>query len=123
MAGRVAPVAIVVLWLTAAAQAQPAPVSPSVDNPAHIPDVRGVLPTATDTQGVSATLQILVLLTVLTLVPSILVMMTAFPRIIIVLALLRQAMGTPQLPPTQVILGLSLFITMLVMAPTWGRIH
>ena len=63
------------------------------------------------------------LLTVLTLVPSILVMTTAFPRILIVLTLLRQAMGTPQLPPGQVLLGLSLFITMLVMAPTWQRIN
>ncbi|MCH6580366.1 MAG: flagellar biosynthetic protein FliP, partial [Nitrospinae bacterium] len=60
---------------------------------------------------VSATLQILVLMTVLTLVPSILVMMTAFPRVVVVLALLRQAVGTPQLPPSQVLLGISLFVT------------
>jgi len=60
---------------------------------------------------------------VLTLVPSILVMMTAFPRVIVVLALLRQAVGAPQLPPGQVLLGLSLFVTMLVMAPTWHKIQ
>ncbi len=93
------------------------------DNNLNIPDVRGVLPKAEDAEGVGASLQILVLLTVLTLVPSIMVMMTAFPRIIIVLALLRQAVGTPQLPPSQVILGLSLFLTGLIMAPTYNRIH
>jgi len=100
---------------TAYGQSPPAPPSPSFVNPANIPDITQ--------QGVSASLQILVLLTVLTLVPSILVMMTAFPRIIVVLALLRQAVGTPQLPPGQVLLGLSLFLTMLVMAPTWHKIQ
>jgi flagellar biosynthetic protein FliP len=88
-----------------------------------IPDVRKILPPAADREGVSASLQILVLLTVLTLVPSVLVMMTSFPRIIIVLSLLRQAVGTQQLPPGQILLGLSLFMTMLVMAPTWARIQ
>jgi flagellar biosynthetic protein FliP len=92
-------------------------------NPAGVPDLRNILPPAQDTEGVSATLQILVLLTVLTLVPSILVMTTAFPRIVIVLALLRQAVGTPQLPPGQVIMGLSLFVTVMVMSPTWHRIY
>ncbi|RME37064.1 MAG: flagellar biosynthetic protein FliP [Planctomycetota bacterium] len=106
------------------ARAQSPPVSPSsLDNPAGIPDIRQVLPAAESREGVSASLQVLVLLTVLTLVPSILVMMTAFPRVVIVLALLRQAVGTPQLPPGQVLLGLSLFLTMLVMAPTWHRIQ
>ena len=89
----------------------------------NIPDISGFFPTATDAKGVGASLQIFVLLTVLTLVPSILVMMTAFPRVIVVLALLRQAVGLPQLPPGQVLLALSLFITMLVMAPTWHKIH
>lgn len=98
--------------------------SSQIDNSAlHLPDVRGILPTATDRQGVSATLQVLVLMTVLTLVPSILVMTTAFPRILIVLGLLRQALGTPQLPPGQVLLGLSLFLTILVMAPVWQKIN
>ena len=92
-------------------------------NPANIPDLSQILPAARDAKGVNASLQILVLLTVLTLVPSILVMMTGFPRIMVVFALLRQAVGTPQLPPGQVLLGLSLFITMLVMAPTWHKIQ
>jgi len=95
----------------------------TLTNPANIPDIRQLLPPAADAKGVSASLQILVLLTVLTLVPSILVMMTAFPRIVVVLALLRQAVGTPQLPPGQVLLGLSLFVTVLVMSPTWHKIQ
>lgn len=100
-----------------------APVAPSIDNAANLPDLSKLVPPVTDAKGVSASLQILVLLTVLTLIPSILVMMTAFPRIIIVLALLRQAVGVPQLPPGQVLLALSLFVTLLVMTPTWQRVH
>ncbi len=95
----------------------------AIDNPINIPDVRGVLPKATDGEGVGVTLQILVMMTVLTLVPSILIMTTCFTRIIVVLSLLRQAMATPQLPPGQVLLGMALFMTLLVMAPTYGRIN
>lgn len=73
--------------------------------------------------GLSTSLSILLLLTVLTLVPSILVMCTSFTRIVVVLALLRQALGTQSLPPTQVVVGLSLFLTFLVMAPTLDRIN
>lgn len=79
--------------------------------------------TAGGGQGLSATLSILLLLTVLTMVPAILVMCTSFTRIIVVLALLRQALGTQQLPPTQVITGLALFLTLLVMAPTMNHIN
>jgi len=94
-----------------------------IDNPAQIPDLSRVLPAATDAQGVSSTLQIVVLLTILTLIPSILIMTTAFPRVMIVLGLLRQAIGAPQLPPGQILVALSLFITILVMAPTWHKIQ
>ncbi len=97
--------------------------SSSFDNSLGIPDIRGVLPSASDPKGVSASLQILVLLTVLTLVPSVLIMTTAFPRVIIVLTLLRQAVGTQQLPPSQVLLGLSLFVTVVVMTPTWHKLY
>lgn len=71
------------------------------------------------TQGV----QILILLTVLTLAPSILIMTTAFIRIIIVLALTRQAIGTASLPPNQVLAGLALILTFFVMAPTINKIN
>jgi len=107
----------------AEAQSAPTSSSPATTNYFNIPDLSKILPAAEDPKGVSSTLQILVLMTVLTLVPSIMVMTTAFPRVIIVLALLRQAVGTPQLPPGQVLLAVSLFITMLVMAPTWHKVQ
>lgn len=118
-------VVVIVIGCASGAYAQSAAATnaPSFDNPANIPDLTGIFPPAADPQGVSASLRILVLLTVLTLVPSILVMMTAFPRVIVVLALLRQAVGTPQLPPGQVLLGFSLFLTMMIMAPTWHKIQ
>ncbi len=71
------------------------------------------------TQGV----QVLILLTVLTLAPSILIMTTAFIRIIIVLALTRQALGTASLPPNQVLAGLAIILTFFVMAPTINKIN
>jgi len=73
--------------------------------------------------GLSTSLSIMLLLTVLTLVPAILVMCTSFTRIVVVLALLRQALGTQSLPPTQVVVGLSLFLTFLVMSPTLDRLN
>lgn len=110
--------------IAVAQTAEPAaavPESRGFDNSFGVPDVGALLPPAKDGEGVSATLKILVLLTVLSLAPSILIMMTSFTRILIVLSLLRQAIGTQQLPPSQVITGLSLIMTMLVMAPTWSQ--
>lgn len=71
--------------------------------------------------GLPATLRIMALLTVLSLAPSILMMTTCFIRFVIVLALLRQALGTQQLPPNQVIVSLCLFLTFAVMAPVWQQ--
>ena len=71
------------------------------------------------TQGV----QLLILLTVLTLAPSIVIMTTAFIRIVIVLSLTRQAIGTPALPPNQVLVGLALILTFFVMSPTITKIN
>lgn len=73
-------------------------------------------------EGFSVALSIMVLLTVITLVPSVMVMTTCFVRILIVLALLRQAIGTQAIPPAQVVTGLALFLTAMVMAPTVDRI-
>jgi len=88
-----------------------------------LPDVRGALSLGEGEKGVSAPIQILVVLTVLTLIPSILIMMTSFTRILIVLSLVRQALATPQLPPAQVLLGLALFLTFMIMAPTWHGVQ
>lgn len=71
--------------------------------------------------GLSSTLNLLILLTVLSLAPSILMMTTCFVRFIVVLGLLRQALGTQQLPPNQVIIGLCLFLTFMVMGPVWQQ--
>lgn len=71
----------------------------------------------------SVVLEIFLLLTVLSLVPAILVMLTAFTRIIMVLSLLRQAMGTAQMPPNQILIGLALFLTVFVMTPVWTTIN
>ena len=76
-----------------------------------------------DPGDVSSALQILFLLTVLTLAPLILIMTTSFARIIIVLSFLRQAMGTQQTPPTQILIGQGLFLTLFVMGSTWGEIN
>jgi flagellar biosynthetic protein FliP len=73
--------------------------------------------------GLSATISIMMLLTVLSLVPAVLIMCTSFTRIIVVLALLRQAIGTQGLPPSQVLMGLSLFLTFMIMAPTLEKIN
>lgn len=73
--------------------------------------------------GLSTALNIIVLLTVLSLAPALLVLCTCFTRIVIVLGLLRQALGTQSLPPSQVIVGLSLFITFVVMGPTLQRMY
>lgn len=75
------------------------------------------------TQEYSLTLQILGLMTLLTLLPAILLMMTSFARIIIVLSILRTALGTNQTPPNQVLLGLALFLTLFIMAPTFEEIN
>jgi flagellar biosynthesis protein FliP len=74
-------------------------------------------------QQYSLTLQILLLMTAITLLPGILLMMTAFTRIVIVLAILRQALGAGQAPPNQVLIGLSLFLTLFVMGPVVDQVN
>ncbi len=76
-----------------------------------------------DGQQYSMTLQLLGLMTVLTLLPSLLLMMTSFVRIIIVLSLLRQALGTQQTPPNTVLVGLALFLTFFIMSPVFETIY
>lgn len=74
-------------------------------------------------QEVSTSLQILALLTILSLAPAIMILTTAFSRIIIIFSFVRQAIGTPTIPPNQVIVGLSLFLTFFVMGPTYQKIN
>ncbi len=81
------------------------------------------LPDLSKPQSFGSALQIIVLMTVLSLAPAILIMTTSFTRIIIVLSLLRQALGTQQLPPNQILMGLALFMTFLIMGPTWQKVN
>ena len=74
-------------------------------------------------QTYSLSIQTLVTLTALTFIPAVVLMMTGFTRIIIVLSILRQALGTPTAPPNQVVLGLSLFLTFFVMSPVLDRVY
>lgn len=72
---------------------------------------------------ISVTLQILILLTILSLAPAILIMMTSFTRFIVVFSLLRHALSTQQMPPNQILIGLALFLTMFIMSPVWSEIN
>jgi len=76
-----------------------------------------------DPDQVATTLQIIALLTVLTLAPAILIMTTSFTRIIIVLSFIRNALGTQQSPPNQVLLGFAMFLTFFIMAKPWSEVY
>ncbi|MDQ0156802.1 flagellar type III secretion system pore protein FliP [Robertmurraya andreesenii] len=76
-----------------------------------------------DPANVSTSVKLMLLLTVMSLAPSILVLMTSFTRIVIVLSFVRTALATQQMPPNQVIVGLSLFLTFFIMAPTFQEIN
>ena len=78
---------------------------------------------ATKPEDVSVTLQILLLMTILSLAPAILILTTAFTRIIVVFYFVKQALGTPQMPPAQVLVGLAMFLTFFIMAPVWTKIN
>src|ERR1043166_4786880 len=80
-------------------------------------------PTGGGGQSYSLSIQTLLLLTSLTFLPAVMLMMTGFTRIVIVLSLLRQALGTPASPPNQVLIGLSLFLTLFVMSPVIDKIY
>src|SRR6188474_1635852 len=130
---RSALVFVAVLGLMLSAQAlqaqQPPPAAPPALAPAPIlPDpvaeaLRGGPESWTSPERLSSTLQVMLLLTVLSLAPAILLMTTSFIRIVVVLGLLRQAIGAQQLPPSQVITTLALFMTLMVMGPTWTETY
>ena len=88
-----------------------------------LPNVQFGMENMDEPETLSTALQILFLLTVLTLAPSILILTTSFSRIVIVLSFLRQAMGTQQTPPTQVLIGLALFLTFFVMSPVISEVN
>ena len=88
-----------------------------------LPDINVSIGGTQGAGGTAVTVQILMLLTVLSLAPAIIVMVTSFTRIAVVLSLLRQALGTPQIPPNQVLISLSIFLTFFIMSPVWARVN
>lgn len=79
--------------------------------------------TADSPEDISVTLQILLLMTVLSLAPSLMIMTTAYLRLIIVFHFLKSALGTQQMPPSQLLAGIALFLTFFIMAPTWTKVN
>ena len=89
----------------------------------QVPTVNIGLEEADSPERVATVLQILMVFTVLTLAPAILVMVTSFTRLLVVFSLLRNAMGTQTMPPNQIIIGLAMFLTFFIMSPVWNQIN
>jgi len=113
MAGAMIAIGLVITALHARAQA---------GAPLAIPKISVGVDASKNPKDVAVTLQILFLMTILTVAPSILIMTTGFTRLIIVFSLLRSALGTPQVPPNQVLTGLALFLTFFIMQPVFVQI-
>ena len=96
---------------------------PAGNTPLPLPKVTIGVNQSSNPGDLSTTLQILFLMTILTLAPAILILLTSFTRIIIIFHFIRQALGTQQIPPNQVLIGLALFLTFFIMGPTWSQVH
>lgn len=92
-------------------------------NAQGIPKITLGVDQTSDPGDMSTTLQILLLMTVLALAPAILILMTSFTRIIVVFFFVRQALGTNQMPPNQLLIGLALFLTFFIMSPVFNNIN
>ena len=88
-----------------------------------VPNVSLGLKSTDNPQEIVDSIRIILMLTVLTLAPAILILMTCFTRIIVIFSFLRQALGTQQMPPNQLLIGLSLFLTFFVMRPAFNKIN
>jgi flagellar biosynthetic protein FliP len=112
---------------SSAPTAKPTSSPSSSPSSTKIPSPFGLDPDSVDRwtgpEGLSSALKVMLILTVISLAPAILLMTTCFVRVIVVLGLLRQALGTQQLPPSQVITSLAMFITLLVMTPVWQKAY
>lgn len=114
---------VLLLVLTATAVLYAADATRPTGPTPPIPALNLAIGNADGPEDVVLTLQILALITVLSLAPAILLMTTSFMRTLIVLGFVRQAMGTQQMPPNQVIASLALFITVFTMTPVWTQIY
>ena len=110
------------IWLAASAAALPLPAFAQEAIPGALDRAFGSLEAANG-GSLSLSLQLLLVMGLLTILPSLILMMTSFTRILIVLAILRQALGLQQSPPNQVLIGLSLFLSLFVMAPTIEQVN
>lgn len=113
---------LLLLAICGAGSASAAAVGPAAPTP-PIPALNMAIGNAEGPADVVLTLQILALITVLSLAPAILLMTTSFMRTLIVLGFVRQALGTQQMPPNQVVASLALFLTVFTMAPVWTQIY
>ena len=115
---------LILIFLIAALSAIILPSDASSAPPFSLPNINLTMSGGTsDAEKTSTLIQIVILLTILTLAPAILLMLTSFTRIVIVLSLVRHALGTQQMPPNQIIVGLSLFLTFFVMMPVFNRVN
>jgi len=96
---------------------------PGTSNAVTLPTLQIGVGEAQNPKQVSALIEILLLFTVLSMAPAILLMMTSFTRLVIAFSFLRQALGTQQVPPTQVLVGLALFLTMFIMTPVFTEVN
>lgn len=115
------PTAVGALLLVPAIAASQSPGPPEPPDPSGA-SITVRLPGLEEPAQLTPTLKILLLMTILSLAPAILISMTSFTRIVVVLSFVRQAVGTQSVPPTQVILSLSLLLTFVVMAPVYARL-
>lgn len=91
--------------------------------PLPLPNIGVTVGTSDNPEDLAVTLQLLLLLTILSLAPSILIMTTSYLRIIIVFHFLKSALGTQSMPPNQLLAGVALFITFFIMSPTWNKFN
>lgn len=99
------------------------PVSYALNHEVALPSIQIGVDDSEDPQEIATSLQILFILTILSLAPAILILMTSFTRTIIVLSFVRNGLATQQMPPNQVLVGLAIFITFFIMAPVWGEVN
>jgi flagellar biosynthetic protein FliP len=97
--------------------------SAAADPPNAAPFISVNMDQSQEPGKIAVVMQIFLLMTVLSLAPAILIMLTSFTRVVIVLSLLRRALGTMQMPPNQVLIGLALFLTFFIMTPVWQQIN
>jgi flagellar biosynthesis protein FliP len=114
---------LLILALGAVLYAPPAAAVPTGDDTIGLGSIFQFAEGATQPERISTTLGVFILLTVLSLAPALIMMTTSFIRIIVVLGFLRQAMATQQSPPNQVLVGLALFLTFFIMAPTYQQVY